>query len=146
LVILLLLTLVSVSTVVWLGRSLVLQEGIVEAQSARERLEKAADRIADKLRRSIDTGELHGLSLVVSNGAISVAPPERLLYYPQPGPLPEAPSGIFREAEAHEFREGQPLAAIAPYERLARSPDAAVQAGALLRLARVERKLGRKDQ
>jgi signal transduction histidine kinase len=146
-VILLLLTLVSVSALGWLGWRLVSQERIVEAQRARERLEQAADRIAAKLRRSLDAeGRLHGLTLTIAKDSFSVAPPGRLLYYPHVALEPEAPDATFREGEAYEFREGQPAPAIAVYERLAQANDDAVRAGALLRLARELRKTGRNPQ
>jgi signal transduction histidine kinase len=141
------LTFVSVSALGWLGWRLISQDRIVEAQRARERLEQAADRIAANFRRSLD-GErrLQGLTLTVTSDSFSVAPPERLLYYPHAAPEAEAPGAAFREGESYEFREEQPLLAIASYERLARADDAAVRAGALLRLARVLRKIGRKEQ
>jgi signal transduction histidine kinase len=147
LVILRLLTLVSVSALGWLGWRLISQDRIVAAQRARERLEQAADRIAANFRQSLDTeGRLQGLALHATKDSFSVAPPGRLLYYPLGAPEPEAPGAAFREGEAYEWREEQPLLAIASYERLARADDAAVRAGALLRLARVLRKIGRKDQ
>jgi signal transduction histidine kinase len=147
LVILRLLTLVSVSALGWLGWRLISQDRIVEAQRARERLEQSADRIAANLRRRLETaGELQGLLLTMTKDSFSVAPPGRLLYYPQAAPEPEAPGDAFREGETYEFRDRQPLLAIAFYERLARADDAAVRAGALLRLGRVLRKTGRKDQ
>jgi len=147
LVILRLLTLVSVSALGWLGWTLIKQDRLVEAQRAHERLEQAADRVAANFHRSLDAGgRLQGLLLRVTNDWLSVAPPGRLLYYPHVAPEPEAPGAAFREGETYEFREERPLLAIAFYERLARDADAAVRAGALLRLARVLRKMGRKEQ
>lgn len=147
LVILLLLTLVSVSAMGWLGYSLVSQERIVEAQRARERLEQAADRIAANCRRSLDVeGQLQGLALTVNKDSVSVAPRGRLLYYPYSAAQPEAPASAFREGETYEFRQGQPQLAIAFYERLAETKNAAVSAGALLRLGRTLRKTGSKEQ
>ena len=142
-----LLALVSVSAVGWFGWSLVSQEKMVEVQRARERLDQAADRIASNFRRSLDAeGQLRGLTLSVSKDSISVSPPGRMLYYSYPAPEPEAPSLVFREGETYEFRQGQPRLAIRFYERLGQARDRAVSAGALLRLARVLRKIGRKEQ
>ena len=147
LVSLLLLTLVSVSALGWLGWSLVSQERIVEAQQSRERLEQAADRIAANLRRDLDAdGQLQGVMLAVAGDSVSIAPPGRLLFYPRPAPEPKAPPAVFREGETYEFRQGQPALALACYQRLAAAGDAAVSAGALLRLARVLRKLGRNEE
>lgn len=141
------LTLVSVSALGWLGWSLASQDRIVEAQRSRERLEQAADRIAAGLRRSLDSGaQLAGLRLTLTKGLLSVVHPARLLYYPYTAPEPEAPAAVFREGETYEFRQGQPLLAIAFYERRTQAKDAVVRAGALLRLARVLRKTGRKEQ
>ena len=147
LAILLLLTLVSVSALGWLGWRLASQDRIVEAQRASERLEQAADHIAAGLRRSLDsTTEFEGLRITFTNDSLSVASPGRLLYYPFDSPEPEASAAVLREGETYEFRQGQPLLAIAFYERLAQAKNAAVRAGALLRLARVLRKIGRKEQ
>ena len=141
------LTLVSVSALGWLGWRLISQDRLVEAQRAHDRLEQAADRIAANFRRRLDgEGRLQGLTIVATNESFSVAPPDRLLYYPHAAPEPEAPGAAFREAETCEFRANQPLLAIASYERLAQANDPAVRAGALLRLARVLRKIGRKEQ
>jgi signal transduction histidine kinase len=147
LVILRLLTLVSVSALGWLGWTLVSQERFVEVQRRRERLEQAADRVAANFRRSLDAeGRLQGLTLIVAKDSFSVASPGRLLYYPHTAPGPEPSDTAFREGETYEFRDEQPLLAIASYERLARADDAGVRAGALLRMARVLRKIGRKEQ
>jgi predicted negative regulator of RcsB-dependent stress response len=147
LVILLLLTLVSVSALGWLGWSLASQDRIVEAQRASDRLEQAADRIAAGFRRILDSGtQLAGLRLTSTKDSLSVVPPARLLYYPYDSPEPEASAAVLREGETYEFRQGQPLLAITFYERLAQAKDAAVRAAALLRLARVLRKIGRKEQ
>ncbi len=65
-----------------------------------------------------------------------------LLYRPVTNPEGEAPQKIFADAESLEFVQGQPLQAVDAYGKLAESPDPAVRAGALIRLARVERRLG----
>jgi hypothetical protein len=58
LVILLLLTVASVSALLWSGWKLTKQESAVEAQRSRDRLEQAADRIAALLRANLaETGE-----------------------------------------------------------------------------------------
>jgi len=148
-VILRLLTLVSVSALGWLGWRLISQDRVVEAQRARERLEQAADRIAANFHRSLDAeGRLQGLQLTITKDSFSIAPPGRLLYYPRTAPEPEseAPGDTFRQGENYEFRDDRPLLAIAYYERLAQTDDAPVRAGALLRLARVLRKTGRKER
>src|SRR3954452_24082399 len=58
LLILVLLSLVSISAVAWFGFKLLEQDRMVQAQSRRERLEQAADRLAASLRGSLaETGE-----------------------------------------------------------------------------------------
>src|SRR5215831_5865580 len=57
LLILLLVTVASASGVVWSGWRLLQQEGIVQSQRSRERLEQSADRIAALVRGSLaETG------------------------------------------------------------------------------------------
>lgn len=53
---------------------------------------------------------------------------------------------MFAEAEAIEYEQGQPRLAASMYARLAAAGAPAVRAGALLRLARVHRKLGRREE
>jgi signal transduction histidine kinase len=147
LVILVLLTVVSVSAIGWLGWRLVAQERIVSAESARERLERTADRIAANFRRNLNTPNgIRGLRLNFDRDSFEVAPPDRLLFYARPQVEPEASDGVFREGEIYEFRMRQPSLALAFYERLAHANDAAVRAGALLRLARVLRNIGRRQE
>ena len=59
---------------------------------------------------------------------------------------PEAAPGIFARGEALEFERGQPGAAAEWYRLPADSNDASIRAGALMRLGRVWRKAGRKDE
>jgi hypothetical protein len=59
---------------------------------------------------------------------------------------PQAPDETFAEGEALEFLQAQPRRAAEWYHGLAASPVPAVRAGALLRLGRVLRKLGRQDE
>jgi signal transduction histidine kinase len=148
LIILCLLTLVSISALGWFGWKLLDQERLVEAQRTRERLEQAADRIATQLRGALaEMGDRLGASapeaprdgtLVIVNEK-SVAGP--VLYRPVVTSEPEAPQKIFADAESIEFAQGQPRQAIDAYERLAESVDPSIRAGALMRLARVERRL-----
>ena len=161
LVILFLLTLVSVSALGWFGWKLANQDRMVEAQRNQELLEQTADRATAALRRTLaETGERlggflagqpsdapdDGLLLLMTDTAIVASPPQRLLYRPFPAPLPEASSDTFAAAEALEFQQHQPKQAAERYDELATSHNRAVQAGALLRLARVLRNSGQVDQ
>ena len=154
LLILFLLTLVSVSALGWFGWKLLDQERMLEAQRVQERLEQTADRIAATLRGTLaETGERlgsgqavappDGLLLQFKDNAMAATPAERLLYYPYASAEPEANTGAFAEAEGFEFLQAQPLKALDLYRSLTNSDNAAIRAGALLRVGRVLRKMGR---
>lgn len=138
LIILCLLTLVSISALAWFGWRLLDQERLVEAQRTRERLEQAADRIVSHLRVALVSDQPDALVTIIDNSIAG-----KLLYSPAPARAPEADPRIFSEAESLEFVQGQPRQAADAYERLAESGDAAIRAGALMRLARVLRRLKR---
>jgi signal transduction histidine kinase len=162
LLILVLLTLVSVSTVGWFGFKLLEQDRMVQAQRRQERLEQAADRMAATLRGTLaETGERlsawlttpppagkpeDGVLLTVDENSVTAYPAGRLLYYPAPSNEPEAPAEVFVQGELLEFLQAQPAKAADVYRALAESKNPAVRAGALLRLARVLGKLGRRDE
>jgi two-component system phosphate regulon sensor histidine kinase PhoR len=163
LVILLILTAASVSALLWFGWRLTEQESAVEAQRSRRRLEQAADQIAALLRANLaETGERlaataassapgiapapdQSLLLVLTEDRLSAYPPGRLLYTPVAEHGPEASEGAFAEGEAAELRRQQLDKAAGIYQRLSDTQDRALQAGALMRLARVLRKSGRSE-
>lgn len=154
-----LLTLVAVCALGWLGWRLLEQERLVETQRAQERMEQEADRLQASVRSTLaETAEklgvwqatevappriAQGLFLMMRDNTLTVMPSGRLLYYPFPSSEPEADSKVFAEGEMFEFAQSQPMEALHGYERLAQSPAAAVRAGALLRMARVVRTMGR---
>ena len=162
LLILVLLSLVSVSTVGWFGFKLLEQDRMVQAQGRQDRLEQAADRMAATLRGTLaETGERlsawlttpppagkpdDGVLLTVEENSVTAYPAGRLLYYPAPSNDPEARAEVFAEGELLEFLQAQPAKAADAYRVLAESKNAATRAGALLRLARVLGKLGRREE
>jgi len=158
LLILFLVTVASVSAVIWSGWRLLKQEGIVQAQRSRDRLEQSADRIAAVVRGALaETGEKVGaagtvmlsreeLGLVIKDDWVRLTAGGPLLYEPAPPPEPEASPNLFADAELLEFAQKQPTTALAEYHRLAASTNAAIRAGALLREARVLRSLGREQE
>jgi signal transduction histidine kinase len=161
LVILFLLTLVSVSALGWFGWNLLNQDRLVEAQRTQELREQAADRASATLRRALaETGErlgtwlagepvdppADGLLLFLTEGGMTAAPADRLLYRPFPSALPEAPADLFAVAEAREFHYQEPALAAEQYEELAGSRNRALAAGALLRLSRVLRNSGQTEK
>jgi len=160
-VILLLLTAASVSALLWSGWKLTKQESAVEAQRSRERLEQAADRVAALLRANLaETGERlaaaaavsspagielepdQSLLLIFTRNTLSSYPPGRLLYTPLADHEAEASGSAFAEGEAAEIRHEQLDNAADIYRALSATKDRALQAGALMRLARVLRKSG----
>jgi signal transduction histidine kinase len=162
LLILVLLSLVSVSAVAWFGIKLLEQDRMVQAQRRQERLEQAADRMVGALRGMLaETGERlsawlttppppgkpdDGVLLTVEENAVTAYPAGRLLYYPAPSGEPEARPDVFAEGELLEFLQAQPANAVAVYRSLAENKNAAVRAGALLRLSRVLARLGRQEE
>ncbi len=138
------------------------EDRVAEAGQVQERLQQDADRISATLRGNLaETGEQlslwllaapskdwgpdEGLLLILTDGALSAFPPGKLIYSPAPSPEPEAPASAFVEGEGLEFSQRQPEKAAEWYARLAESKDAAIRAGALMRLGRVTRSVGRLD-
>ena len=155
LLLLFLLTLASISTMAFFAWRLIEQHRMVEAQRSRERLEQAADRITAIVRGTIaESSDRLGAGLVspgdllftLSPTSLDATPPGRLLSYPFPPPDPEPHPDVFAEAELFEFPESQPEEALRAFERFANSTDISLRAGALLRIARVLRKLGRREE
>lgn len=166
LLLLFLLTLVSVSAVGWFGWRLLQQERAVEAQRSQERLEGVADRIAAAVRGTLaDMGDemgerlgdweaspspgfpsRGGILLLVNESSLAATPADKLLYFPFPSSEPEANPSAFADAELLEFAQGEPGKALESYERQAHSSNAAMRAGALLRMARVLRNVGKIEE
>ncbi|MEI9974231.1 MAG: hypothetical protein WDO73_20575 [Ignavibacteriota bacterium] len=158
LLILFLVTFVSVSALAWFGWRMLYQEQMVDTQRAQERLEQAADRITATAKGILaeaaervgawsasppsESQPGGGLVLIVSGSSLSAAPAGRLLYWPFPALAPEAPATIFSGGEAIEFQQQDASKAVDWYRRLAENKDAAVRAGALMRVGRVLRNAG----
>ena len=149
---------VAVSAIVWLGVAIVRQDRAFEVQRLDERREGAADRLVTALERALSADErlldnlaappegLDGaLVFVADSSGLQVWPERSLLYYPAVPPMREALSEVFRETEALEYAGRKYEQAIAILRRLSASRDAAVKAGAELRLARNLRKAGRAE-
>lgn len=155
---------VSLCALAWFGWKWINQERIVDAQRAREKLEESADRVAAAMRGALaETGDHlsawamapppsgkpeDGVLLVSDAATLTAWPPARLLYYPTASGDPEAPAALFNDGEALEFqsaRSSATLVEVADWyrRRLATANDPATRAGALMRLARVLRKMGR---
>ena len=160
LLVLFLLTLASVLSLGWFGWRLLQQDRAVEAQRTQEKLEQAADRIAERMRGAVEETQEYlttwaanptrndlppqGLLLISQENTLSAFPRGRLLYWPSLSPQPEATAEEFAEGERLEFVKDQLAPAAETYRSLAASRTSLeLRAGALMRLARVLRKLGR---
>ena len=142
----------------WLGWRLLVQEQGLAQQRQRERLEDAAATIAHDLDRALARWE-ERLPSLVSGAPVSLPPDVVALvfddhgvqrhvgpplpYYPRVPAAPEAPGGLFAEAESSEFARGEFAQAESAYRRMAATADARIRAAALMRLARTLRKAGR---
>jgi signal transduction histidine kinase len=145
----------------WLGWQLLKQDRALEGQRLQERLELAADHMAAALQQSLTDLESY-LSFVPSPGAkeppdgvlvlqvtkrtVNAYPPGCLLYYPVIPDGEEPPAATFVAGETLEYQRNDPAKAAEVFRELARSPDPGVRAGALLRLGRNLRKIGRHEE
>ncbi len=157
---------VLTATLTWLGWRMLQQDRALEEQRVRERLERTADATATDLVNRLDRtqqelaqlatlpdSEFHRESagylddfpedvmiVRLSLGDLAAVPSSRLLYYPNL-PTDNQPSpAVFARGEAMEFQQRDYATALRIYGELARSRDDEVRAGALLRLARTQRK------
>ena len=142
----------------WLGWQLLEQDRALERQRVQERLEQAADSIAAELERGLSDLESYlrilpgpgaeeppdGVTVLrATPGAVEARPPGGLLFYPAIPGGEGASAGIFSQGEELEFRRNDAAGAAELFRALARSANAEVRAGALLRLGRNLRKTGR---
>lgn len=155
-----LLLLLPAAAVVWLGVQLLRQDRDLEIRQRHERRELAADRITSaleqllsaterRLRGGPDTSVVQGADdamLLTIRGSAVDAWPGRLLFHPTASPAATPVSDVFDAGETLEYRLKAPEAAADAFRRLAGSHDANIRAGALLRLARTLKRVGRIDQ
>jgi hypothetical protein len=134
-------------TLVWLGlrllrqdRSLLAQRELESRQAASQTIVRSLEQLLAEADRRMVEGPLPDgeVRFTISKTGLRVDPATSLLWLPAPVRLPEVASAPFAEAEVFEF-QGNLQRTLPRYDELARSPDAAVGAGALLRLARVYR-------
>ncbi len=140
-------TVVPLATLLWLGWRLLQQDRILESQQARERVDLAADLVVAALQRVISSYEQRlaagndqwpeGMVVVTfRDGVVEASPRDSVAFLPIVMPLREAPDSTFAPGEDLEFGKQDQPAAIQMFRRLGGSPDPAVRAGALMRLAR----------
>lgn len=127
----------------WLVWRLIEQDAVISRERSREIRERRADDVVQGLSRTLRTlaQEAQGLP---RGGVYALG--GRLAYAVDPRLLPEAPSRIFSIGEEAEFRTNRWAESAGSYRKLTMSREAAVRAGAWLRLGRVLRKLGRPEE
>ena len=149
----------------WLGWRLLEQDRELSAQRLAERRETAADLAAAALEKHFSAIE-QDLSRILSSDetvqkilpaegsilvdfrptAVRAWPPERLVYYPGLPEVPEIPAEIFAASDALEFTKLDYPAAMAALQAPTTSATPAIQAGALVRLARMHLKQGEAEK
>ena len=160
--------LILASASAWVVWRFAEQDRTLQSQQIRERLESAADLVAAELRQglagledrletlsSLDVddrpaaavqvgAQLPEDAVIVLAGPdeLSAYPAGRLVYHPTLPDPPGFPPNTFAEGERLEFQTHQYARAITAFRRQATSADLRIRAGALLRLARVQRKAG----
>lgn len=138
-----LLVVVVTCAVAW---QLLRQERELERQQRRERLENAASLVVRESERAWEQAGADpqsSLSLAWDESGVHRTAGVPLVWSPRPvspAPLPREP---FAEAEILEFGQRKPAQALARYTALLADPNADVRAGALMRIARCQRTLGR---
>ncbi len=129
--------------VIW---QLMRQEQALAREQRRERLENAASLVARESERAWEqaTGKAESSLLLEwdKNGVRRTAGAP-LLWSPRPAVVAPASGDWFARAEALEFGQQKPAEAIGEYTALLQHKSVEVRAGALLRIARCQRRLGR---
>jgi len=154
-----LVTLLPAATLVVLGVRLLQQDRALAEQRRGEMLEHAADRAVRALEQEIlsltrrlkegfapadvPDGAVYA---VLRAGRIDALPAARMPYYPDAPGAKEPPAAPFEALEALEFRKQDLGGALEIARKLSASADPLVRAGALLRQARLLRKMQRADE
>jgi signal transduction histidine kinase len=151
-----LLLLLPAVTVVWLGVRLIVQDRELESEQLRRQRESAAERIVGLLNERLSAAEGRlgsaeapgddAVTLVLGTNGIDTRPPARLLYQPELDIVDVGSAPEFRAGEDLEYRRRDLDAAEAAFRKLTADRVPAIRAGALVRLARVLRKKGHREQ
>jgi signal transduction histidine kinase len=127
------------------GWRLVEQERTLARQRTRERLENAASLVVRESERALQHAgnDGNGLEVVWDGGGLRRTAGTPLLWSPAPAMPPDAPASVFTAGERLEFGGAEPGRALVEYRALLTSASREIRAGALLRIARCQRKLAR---
>jgi signal transduction histidine kinase len=141
----------------WLGWQLLDQDRALEQQRIDERRERAADQVVAVLQRALQTSELDlarlhapaagddALMVEFRASEVVAYPSGCLLFQPQASVTQDVLSNVYRQAETFEFLRRDFKRALSALQPLTRSPEESIRAGALLRVARNQRKAGQPD-
>lgn len=125
---------------------LVRQERALHRQQQRERLENGASLVVRESERAWEQSAAdarESLQFAWDERGLRRTAGAPLVWSPLPGGDSGAPGQWFATGESLEFGQQKPAEAIQIYSRLMAHSDAAVRAGALLRIARCQRALDR---
>jgi signal transduction histidine kinase len=154
------LTLLPAVTLFWLGWRWIELEREKNGQRLEQERRRVADLIGTSLRQALLTDaqrlsdpsvwrdlDVEGARFITFPSSapegFEIQPNASIAYYPYRDSLAEAPESVFRPAEEDEYGRRDYPRAIEKYRELARSADAAVRAGAMIRWARALRSAGR---
>lgn len=147
----LLITLAPSLLLIAFGWRLLRQDRALALQQVQQGREQTIDLVVSSLDQSLagaeqslrDPAALHALpkaddavTVIFTPSRMEAFPAGRLRYYPLPSVGREARADVFSAGEDWEHRRKDRAAAATVFRELARSTDAAVRAGALIRLAR----------
>lgn len=128
------------SIVAW---RLLAQEEALERERLRERLENAAGLVVRESERALAQAiedETASLGIEWDERGLWRVSGAPLLWSPVPVPVKQAPPALFGAGETLEYGQDGLARAIAEYRKLVTHSDPAVRAGALMRIARCQRK------
>ncbi len=150
-------TLLPMGLLLSVGWKMLEQDHALAHQQMAQRVERAADIVVAALAREVSASEqrLAAGALDWSEGAVEVRfagghvaaePRGRLAWLPVAPPLEEAPATAFAQGEEFEFQKRDLESAALFYREVAKSSVAGLRAGAKIRLARVLRGQGRREE
>jgi two-component system phosphate regulon sensor histidine kinase PhoR len=145
------------AALVYLGLRLLQQDRELERQRRAEILQEASSRAVSAFERELSALTLRlsdstwlaaapsdgSIHVVMTHDDMRIVPAHAVAYWPIPTKLETIPETAFKEADSAEFLSLDPAAALALNRELRRSGSGAVRAGALVREARILRKMGR---
>jgi signal transduction histidine kinase len=148
------------ATLVFLGIRLLQQDRDLERQRRFEVLQQATERAVRALEDDLATLRASlsdplwpstrprpgSIQVLIAGHGISVNPPAGIAFMPAVSPMTESAAAPFGDLENAEFRGGDLRLALRLAEALAASADASVRTGAIVRQARILRKMGRSSE